>query len=500
MSYQAVDYDALAASMSIDEITENERNRDILRSLKNDELPALCLCAPDLAEDHGDYVLGSRSTELGWLGHFVKKSTRLESFGIHGDGIFDDCSEQSVERFFGDLGLCNHIEKMNFIGIDLNEIIYKLGPAIKSNNITHWSMKECYIGVPGATFLFNTFRDMNSLEELWIDCGDEEEGFSDLDDDIMAGCIQSLASCTGMRKLKLNYMNMGTNSWASLSGVFPRMAALLELSLCGNAIDDDCARVLVRGLAGCKHLQSLNLKINDIGDDGLDVLIQGLPASVDALEISYNEITLARRQLPLLRFKTLDLRRNPLSPDGPRVIAASLANPECRLDALNLNDTNIGDDGAAILAASLRSNQRLTRMLLSNHNITETGWNAFPSVLCDTTSISATHGSNHTLRSLGYVSNIPKDVKILLELNSGEDKSRVAAAKILQAHRHLDMRPLFGREMGLLPYGVAWLERFAESRLDIKLSAMYEVVRAMPMKLVEGMACKTKGKKRKLSS
>ena len=87
----------------------------------------------------------------------------------------------------------------------------------------------------------------------------------------------------------------------------------------------------------------------------------------------------------------------------------------------------------------------------------------------------------------------------MLDLNSVQDKSRVAANKILQAHRHLDMRPLFGWEFGLLPYVATWLESFAESRLDLKLSALYEFVRAMPMKVTNKVVDKTKGEKRMLS-
>ena len=71
----------------------------------------------------------------------------------------------------------------------------------------------------------------------------------------------------------------------------------------------------------------------------------------------------------------------------------------------------------------------------------------------------------------------------------------VAASKVLQAHRHLDMRPLFGWEFGLLPYVIAWLERFAESRLDHKLSSIFEFVRAMPMKVTNRVVSETKGDK-----
>ncbi|EJK63365.1 hypothetical protein THAOC_15977, partial [Thalassiosira oceanica] len=113
---------------------------------------------------------------------------------------------------------------MSFSSADLAEIIDKLGPAMKNNSITHFEVYECHLGVPEATFLFNTFGDMNSLEELCIDCEEEEGGvLAHLNDGAMAGCIPSLAACTGMRSLTLNYLNLSTISCAALRGVFPRM-------------------------------------------------------------------------------------------------------------------------------------------------------------------------------------------------------------------------------------------------------------------------------------
>ena len=395
---------------------------------------------------------------------------------------------------------------------------------MKSNNITRWSMEDCNLGVPGVNLVFNVFRDMKSLEELCISC---EEGFDDLNDAAMAGYIASLANCTCMRELTLMNLNMSTHSCAALSVIFPRMSALLELNLRDNLIDDGGVEVLVRGLAGCKHLhslclggneigdngldvlvqglsvcthlKSLNLEYNRIGDDGLGVLIQELPTSVDDLDLSNNDIALAR-QLPLLRFKKLGLWDNPISFGGARVIAASLVNPQCHLEELCLLCADVGDQGAAIIAEGLRNNQRLAMMNLTGNNITGTGWNAFSSVLCSKASINATHGSNHTLQDLGGyngANTIPQDIQMLLELNSDEDKIRVAARKILQTHRHLDMRPLFGREFDLLPYVVAWLERFAESRPDLKLSSIFDFLRAMPMKVTDRMVDRTNGKKRK---
>ncbi|EJK45661.1 hypothetical protein THAOC_35722 [Thalassiosira oceanica] len=368
---------------------------DILRSLRDDDEDFTRLCVCDEAFERGDYRPES-SEELGWLGHFAKKTAHLEEFGVCGSDVLNDCSEQSVDRFFEDIGECKRIKKLNFnYSYDLAEIVHMLGPAIKNNNITHFTLEECGLRETDVNHIFAAFCDTKGLEELSIR-GDVDHH---LDDGFMAGCIPSLAACKGMRKLNLIFLNLSTRSCAALSAVFPQMTMVHELDLGDNSINDGGVEVLVRGLANCKHLHSLRLCRNSIADDGLEMLIQSLPANVDTLDLRRNAIALAR-QLPLLRFKELHLSCDTLSTGGPGVIAASLANPECRLEVLEI--LNIGDEGAAILAPSLRNNQRLTKLALTGINITTAGRNAFLPILCDPTSINATHGSNHTLQSLGY--------------------------------------------------------------------------------------------------
>ncbi|EJK48831.1 hypothetical protein THAOC_32345 [Thalassiosira oceanica] len=348
-------------------------------------------------DDYDEYHPKS-SEELGWVGHFAKKSTHLEEFGLSGsdDEIFSNCSKQSVDQ------------------------------------------------------------------------GD-------------------------------SLLTVG------LGAIFPRMASLQFLNINENLIGggvDDTVETLVRGLVECKHLHTLFMQNNYITDSGLEMLIRGLPTSVRSLYLHGNQIALAR-QLPLLRFKELELSDNPLSPGAPQVVAASLVNPECcRLIGMELYDTNIGDEGATILAESLRSNRRVVKMRLAlyssnNTNITEAGWNAFLPSLYNTASINDTHGSNHTLRNVGFIPrNISQGVQTMLNLNSDQNKSRVAATKILQAHRHLDMKPILSRRLDLLPYVAMWLERFAEYQLDLKLTLIFDFVRAMPMDVVHGVVGKKKGKKR----
>ena len=62
------------------------------------------------------------------------------------------------------------------------------------------------------------------------------------------------------------------------------------------------------------------------------------------------------------------------------------------------------------------------------------------------------------------------------------------------------MEPLLDRRLDLMPYVVAWLDRFAESRLDLRLSLIFEFVRAMPMAIIDEVAGNRKGMKRRRSS
>ncbi|EJK56015.1 hypothetical protein THAOC_24174 [Thalassiosira oceanica] len=368
-----------------------------LANLNDDEMAG---CIPSLAA-----CTGMRSLELNHLnlstysfaalrGVFPRMAT-LRELVLRGNSLDDDCTRLLAQG----LSDCNQIQWATAADTPWIDSL-TLGPAMKSNNFTHFVVEGCYLGVPEATFLFNTFVDMNSLEELLID-GEEEGGvLAHLNDGDIAGYIPSLAACTGMQSLKLSYLNLSTNSCAALRGVFPQMTTLRELVLSGNSLDDDCTRLLAQGLTDCKQMQSLDLSDNRISDNGLEALIQGLPASVDALHLTRNDITLARHVL-LLRFEVLNIGGNRLCPGGTGGIAASLADPECRLELLIVNQCNIGDEGTAILADGLRNNQRLTRMSLGDNDITERGWNAFSSILCDTASINATYNSNHTLQDLG---------------------------------------------------------------------------------------------------
>ena len=235
------DYYALEATTKIEDMVEDELCQDTLRSLKYDDLDYLRIVAEDtrthgLLLEHGDYHPSS-DEELGWLGHFIKKSSNLEFLGMHGkdirDDIFSNCSKQSIDKCFEDIGKCNNIKRMEFERANLAPIFSKLVPAIKNKCITRWAVEECNMGVAEVNMLFNAFRDMKHLQDLCIsyrhwddDSNHSCSRYDDAADDVMCRCIISLVACTSIWNLTLKWLNLSDNSCAALSFVFPRMAAL----------------------------------------------------------------------------------------------------------------------------------------------------------------------------------------------------------------------------------------------------------------------------------
>jgi hypothetical protein len=200
----------------------------------------------------------------------------------------------------------------------------------------------------------------------------------------------------------------------------------------------------------------------------------------------------------------------------------------CSLTHLELDDENfpLGDDVAVALANALKGNKSLTRLMFNPDDLTPVGWSAFSKLLCDTSSVSNTYHSNHTLQTIGYSilqrSNYPQarqDLEQLLALNGLTDK-HAAIQKILKYHPDLDVGPFLGDERKLLPLVMSWFERVsrqqaersesarfrgivesvsAEEIQNRQLSTMYNFVRGMPDEAIDGYRSYSSHKKRKFN-
>ena len=177
--------------------------------------------------------------------------------------------------------------------------------------------------------------------------------------------------------------------------------------------------------------------------------------------------------------------------------------PDSNLIKIDLSANNLGDEGALIFANAMVVNSKLKTLDLTDcDGITEVGWAHFSRLLCDTSSISKTYLSNHTLRELDTIDpiedlaenlEIPTDLASYLDLNgSSENKGQVAMTKILQHHSHFNVQPFFEWEVKVLPLMITWLEKARartsnfEEKIDrMKLSITYDFVREFPMLYIE---------------
>ncbi|KAL7454580.1 hypothetical protein ACHAWC_007179 [Mediolabrus comicus] len=206
-------------------------------------------------------------------------------------------------------------------------------------------------------------------------------------------------------------------------------------------------------------------------------------------------------------------------------VSAMIQSECCSLTHLELDDENFprGDDVAVALADALKGNKSLTRLLFNPDDLTTVGWSAFSELLCDTSSVSNIHASNHTLQAIGYSSlqrsNYPQarqDVEQLLALNLLTDK-HAAIQKILKYHPDF-VGPFLGDESKrkLLPLVMSWFESVsrqqakrsesarvrgivesvsAEEIQNRHLSTIYKVVRNMPIEATNGYCSYSSRKK-----
>ena len=148
----------------------------------------------------------------------------------------------------------------------------------------------------------------------------------------------------------------------------------------------------------------------------------------------------------------------------------------------------------------------------------ETLHNLLVQMVCDTSSVSATYNSNHTLfrvnnRHWDESIRDRTDLGALLQLNNITNKDHVAKRKILKYHPNIDMVPLFDwnkegggeRDLKALPYVIAWFERAQVVEEDgdsygianKKLSAIYQFAKALPLLFVPATQLTKDDKKRK---
>ena len=251
--------------------------------------------------------------------------------------------------------------------------------------------------------------------------------------------------------------------------------------------------IVTTTLQRCMNLKEISLTGSDITDAQLLPMVEAVRghASLEKLNLEYNRIRCA----------------------GCDALATLLEDSNSKLRTLYLGNNNIRNVGATTLANSLSNNTKLEELWL-RIRIDQSVEDDFSKLLCNTSSVNSIYFSNHTLEKLKLSRDgrIGQKLSFFLLLNEDTNKGRVAIKKILEYHPNIDMEPLFvlnvegedERDLKALPH-VTWFERAAvaggSGNVDqMKLSAIYQFARAMPLLFVPASHVKLDNKKRKMDS
>jgi len=454
-----IQYESLADSIKVEDITANSSSRKVLDRIKRNIAITVLYIQNEHDEeeayeglDSGVYV-PEGSNDMGWLGYFVGKSEHLKEIRLTSFTPTSGASVTEVlEPFLMGVNNNRSIQSLDFCQMDLlgGRLFNIFGPFFENSPVlAELYMHECQFGNDGCRLLalaIGSSKTKSLQKVTLLDCNVSDEGLVDI--------ITSLSIHPHLRKLFWTGNRLSTKGCMALATLLRCSATELEhLALGGNEINDEGVDALVPVLKNCSHLHTLVLSNN--------------------LAISLK---------------------------GWRCLATILESPNTSsLTTLYVSGNNIDDEVATTLTSALLSNHTLTSLgIIDYHNpsITNEGWKAFTKLLCDTSTVNSTFLSNHTL---GYMFNLRHDcsfqntLRPLLELNQRQDKKLVAMIKILQNHNDFDMMPFFEWEFKVLPLMINWLER-ASTTLGWdwwpnigprKLSSIYQFVRAMPLLYVE---------------
>lgn len=179
--------------------------------------------------------------------------------------------------------------------------------------------------------------------------------------------------------LDVNCEQLAGERWAEVLALLGQHD-VVRLEDCG--LGEAHCQDLGSALQASPALRELSLRDNELGDAGARPVLQALQGAARALrklslqncgltEAGCGALAGVLRAVPSLR--ELQLSYNQLGDAGLRLLCDGLLDPQCRLEALHLEDCGLTAAGCERLAAALRDKAELRELVLSSNAVGEEG-------------------------------------------------------------------------------------------------------------------------------
>ncbi|XP_045146403.1 ribonuclease inhibitor isoform X5 [Echinops telfairi] len=267
-----------------------------------------------------------------------------------------------------------HLEKLQLEGCQLSGVscellegVLKARPALKELVLSGNQLGPALQGLCQAASNLETLK----LVQCGITAAD------------CKGLSSMLAASETLQELHLGENELGSEAMALLcSGMLSPSSRLRVLGLWECCISAEGCRELSRVLGAKESLRELNLTYNELGDTGVALLCEAMRepgCRLESLRMRSCSLTaacctdLGAMLVQNKHLRELQLSSNNLGDNGVQLLCQGLGQPGTTLRQLCLGDCEVTDRGCASLASLLGANCSLRDLDLSNNCMGEAG-------------------------------------------------------------------------------------------------------------------------------
>jgi Ran GTPase-activating protein (RanGAP) involved in mRNA processing and transport len=354
-------YDALAATVRMKDITPFARNRALLHRMRNNDPGLTSLFTVEDFEEDGeddDYIISREGGDLGWLGYFIGRNDKLTNLYLS----YLPTGREQVEKFFIEVQHNKSIKNVEIWGGD------NLDEGFSAMNFPHVTTMTYHPGErENARYFALGLRQCKSLKAY--------------SGPVTAEIVASLSMLPALESVWLDgELAIRRVECVALRELLVNATQLKDLALFGVGLGDDELEVLAEGLASNsslannRKLRDLHLCNNNIGDRGVQALASSLASNGTLRELRLSNNNISDKGLEMLAaalihneaLRVLSIFGNTaITETGVRAISRILQSRTSGLEKLDLARINHGDDGGKILADALSINKSLVSLSLS---------------------------------------------------------------------------------------------------------------------------------------